>query len=119
MKNILVVDDEKDVRDVLEGMLHFLGYRVTTVPDGEKALNVTNGVFDLVITDLRMPKMDGKGLLRAIKLRSPHLPVVVVTGYGTREIRSEIEALGANGYLEKPFRIAEVRNLVENVIGIS
>ena len=117
MKRILVVDDERGVRDVLEGMLDFLGYQVTTASDGEEALNTVDGVFDLVITDLSMPKMDGRNLLKTIKLRSPHLAVIVVTG--TRGTRAEMEALGANGYLEKPFRIAEVRNLVENTLGTS
>ena len=113
------MDDERDVRDVLGRILDFLGYHVTAVPDGKKALKLADGGFDLVITDLNMPKMSGMKFLKAMKLRSPQLPVAVVTGYGSRETQAEVKALGAEGFLEKPFRIAEVKNLVEHTMGAS
>ncbi|MCK5380878.1 MAG: response regulator [Candidatus Latescibacteria bacterium] len=119
MKNILVVDDERDVREVLGDILDFLGYHVTAVPDGKKALKMAKGGFDLVITDLNMPKMGGKKLLKAIKLRAPQLPVAVVTGYGASETWAEVKAMGAEGFLEKPFRISEVKNLVEHTMEAS
>lgn len=119
MAKILIVDDESDVREMLRDMLEFLEYDVEAVPGGAEALEMIDGTFDLVITDMNMPEIGGKKLLTAIKLRAPELPVAVITGYGASETKAEVEAMGASGFLKKPFHIPEMENLVEEVLSPS
>jgi two-component system response regulator AtoC len=91
MKRMLVVDDEPKMRRVLEFMLRSMGHEFDQASDGKEALAaVESGHFDLVITDLRMPRMDGLELLRELRKRGDDVPVIVLTAYGT--IESAVEA---------------------------
>jgi len=72
--------------------------------------------FDLMITDLSMSRMDGRTLLKAVKRSRPFLPVVVITGFGVPDTPAEMDELGADGYLAKPFRIGEVEGLVRKLL---
>jgi len=103
-ETILVVDDDEDILNLIERHLSLKGYEVITAYDGEQALSLIDKVkFDLVITDLKMPKIDGMELLRRVKEKDPTVEVVILTGHGTME--SVIEALrdgGAFDYLQKP-----------------
>lgn len=101
---ILVVDDEEDILELIERHLSNKGYEVITAYDGEQALPLLDKLkFDLVITDLKMPRIDGMELLKRVKERDPNIEVVILTGHGTMD--SVIEALrdgGAFDYLQKP-----------------
>ena len=103
-ENILVVDDDEDILELIERHLSNKGYEVVTAYDGEQALPLLEKVkFDLVITDLKMPKIDGMEVLRRVKEKDPNIEVVILTGHGTMD--SVIEALrdgGAFDYLQKP-----------------
>lgn len=103
-ETILVVDDDEDILELIERHLSNKGYEVVTAYDGEQALPLLEKVkFDLVITDLKMPKIDGMEVLRRVKEKDPHIEVVILTGHGTMD--SVIEALrdgGAFDYLQKP-----------------
>jgi DNA-binding NtrC family response regulator len=103
-ETILIVDDDEDVLSLIEKHLTNKGFEVVTAYDGEQALALVERVdFDLVITDLKMPKIDGMEVLRRIKEKSPDTEVVILTGHGTMD--SAIEALregGAFDYLQKP-----------------
>ena len=80
MEKILVVDDEKSLREVMSIMLKRAGYEVTEASDGEQAIGQVNKeIYDLVITDLRMPRADGMDVLKAVKSSSPETVVLVVT----------------------------------------
>jgi two-component system response regulator PilR (NtrC family) len=117
MGNVLVVDDEKAVRDVLKAVLEKEGHRVTSACDGEQALQaVTSHPPDLVISDIRMPKLDGIKLLGEIRERDPDLPVILVTAYASSDSTIQAMRLGAYDYLTKPFRIDEVRLVVEKAL---
>jgi DNA-binding NtrC family response regulator len=108
-RTILLVDDEPKMRDVLGSALEGFGYRVHSAADGVAALTVLEQEeIDLVLTDLRMPRMTGRELLLAVHERAPQLPVVLMTAYG--DIRDAVEAMrvGAFDYLTKPFDIDEV-----------
>ncbi len=103
-ETILLVDDDEDILDLIERHLSHRGYEVLTAYDGEQAISLLDKIkFDLVITDLKMPKFDGMEVLRRAKEKDPNIEVVILTGHGTMD--SVVEALrdgGAFDYLQKP-----------------
>lgn len=107
---ILVVDDEKEIRDFLSKALTILGgFKVEVAADGEEALRrINEDKFDLVLTDLKMPKIDGLQLIKEISQKRPEILMVLMTGHGT--IDSAIEAMkeGASDYITKPLNIDEM-----------
>ena len=103
-QRILVVDDEKGVRDLLEAMLEKKGHDVTCLADAESALQaVEKEDPDLIITDLRLPGMAGEELVEMLKQKRPSLPVVVISGFGKTKDVVEVIKRGAENYLPKPF----------------
>lgn len=117
MEKILVVDDEPSLRDVLNIMLKKAGYATSTAADGEEALaQVNREIYDLVITDLKMPGMGGMEVLKAVKSTSPETVVLVVTAFGSAESAVEAMKLGAYDYLTKPFQIDEVQLIIRNAL---
>ena len=114
---ILVVDDERSMRDLLAIMLKREGYEVTTADGGEAALAALKGTgFDLVITDLRMRGMDGLGVLRAAKELDPQAVVLVVTAFASTETAVEAMKLGAYDYITKPFKLEEIRLIIAKAL---
>ena len=117
MGKILVVDDEQGMREFLTMLLEKQGHRVITAAEGEQALQlVAEQTPDLVISDLRMPKMDGIGLLAGIRDQHPHLPVILITAYASSDSTIQAMRLGADDYITKPFRIDEIRLVVEKAL---
>lgn len=116
-KQILVVDDEPNLRRVLSAQLARDGYEVHTAEDGEGALDLLKEHhIDLVITDLRMPKMDGMELLRRAVELDDELPIVMITAHGTVDNAVEALKTGAFDYITKPFDQAEVRAIVRKAL---
>lgn len=112
---ILVVDDEHFVRDLLEKILRRQGHDVRAAANAEAALQaVAAEVPDLVITDVVMPGIDGFELLRRLKAQHPSLKVIVLTGYARRQSISDFMLYGADGYLSKPFQVAELVQAVQS-----
>ncbi len=108
-RNVLVVDDESSMRHLLSVILHDHGYDARAVSDGEEALReLAARDYDLVLTDVRMPRMDGLALLRQIHARAPELTVIVMSAYGSHDAAIEAMKAGAYDYLSKPFRPDEV-----------
>jgi two-component system response regulator PilR (NtrC family) len=117
VEKILVVDDEKSLREVMSIMLKRAGYSVTEAADGEEAIGqVSRDIFDLVITDLRMPKADGMDVLKAVKSSSPDTVVLVVTAFATADSAVEAMKHGAYDYLTKPFQVDEVQFIIRNAL---
>lgn len=117
MEKILVVDDEQSLREVLSIMLKRAGYAVTAVADGEEAIEqVQKEIFDLVITDLRMPKVGGMEVLRAVKSASPETVVLIITAFATADSAVEAMKQGAYDYLTKPFQVDEVQLIIRNAL---
>jgi len=103
-KKILIVDDESEMRLALETTLQREGYRPETAADGEQAWGkIRSEPFDLIITDVKMPKMPGLELLRAVKQHSPATIVIMMTAYGDIDNAVEAMKVGAFDYLLKPF----------------
>jgi two-component system response regulator PilR (NtrC family) len=118
VNQILIVDDNPHMSNLLSDILDFFDYKAVGARDGEEALKtLTEKSFDMVITDLRMPRMDGMNLLRALKERFPALPVVVITGFGTDSSRSDALAAQADGFLAKPFKVEEIKELLKKHLG--
>lgn len=116
-KSILVIDDEESMRLALTEVLSRSGHLVDCVTNGYDALKkVQSSSFKLVITDVRMPKMDGLEVLQEIKKVSPQTPVIMITAYGT--IHSAVEAMkrGAVDYILKPFSFEELNAIVERAL---
>ncbi len=118
----MIVDDQRTTRMLVRSSLREIGYRFDTIEcsDGEEALQkLAEGQVRLVISDSQMPKLDGLGLLRAIRARSElkALPFIMLTGVGeVAAVKQAIDA-GVNGYVVKPFTLASLRKGVEAVIG--
>jgi len=114
---ILVIDDEKGLRDMLRQELGAEGYSVTSVESGTEALDLLKqSRFDLVISDIKMANMDGLQVLEAIKQVDPGIEVIMVTGYGTIESAVAAMKKGAYDFVQKPFTLDEMLNLVEKAL---
>jgi len=114
---VLVVDDEKSMRDLLSITLEKEGYEVLTAAGGEAAIEaLRRDTTDAVITDLRMPKVDGLQVLRAAKEISPDVAVIVITAVASTETAVEAMKLGAYDYITKPFKLDEVSLIVRNAL---
>ncbi|MFH1130629.1 MAG: sigma-54 dependent transcriptional regulator [Pseudomonadota bacterium] len=116
-KTILVADDEVNLRRVLSGILKRDGHRVVTANDGKEALSqLKKTKVNAVITDLRMPKMDGMELLRHIVAEHPDLPVIIVTAHGSVDNAVTAVKLGAFDYIEKPFEQEQIQQVIEKAL---
>ena len=114
---VLVVDDERDIRDGSERILTRKGYRVTTASNGEEALQrVEETRFAIVLLDLKMPGMDGLEVLRLIRESHPETLVIVITGYATIETAIEAMKRGAYDFMPKPFKPDQLRIVVDRAI---
>ena len=116
-ENILVVDDEPDMRDALTAALRREGLCISTAANGVEALEKVQGQsFDLIITDVRMPRMGGLALLQELKRTSPTQPVIMMTGYGRIEDAVEAMKAGAFDYLLKPFSLEDLKAVVTKAL---
>jgi response regulator RpfG family c-di-GMP phosphodiesterase len=111
---VLIVDDEKFIRDILADFLGMEGYVVRTAEDGQAALSELNlAHYDLVISDLKMPRMGGIELLEQIGTAAPNALTVIMTGFGTVETAIDAMKRGAYDYILKPFKVEEVIHVVQ------
>lgn len=121
MARVLVIDDDAQVRDLVEDALSQAGHTVVLTRDGREGLRVLqDGKFDLVITDIFMPDMEGIELLRRLRTEGRSVPVVVMSGGGIIEaetILSIATRLGARVTLEKPFGPADLAAAVARALG--
>ncbi|MEK7370388.1 MAG: Fis family transcriptional regulator [Candidatus Rokubacteria bacterium GWC2_70_24] len=114
---VLVVDDEKSMRELLAITLERQGYEVSVAEDGEVAIEaVRRDGFDVIITDLRMPNADGLQVLRAAKEHTPETVVIVITAVGSTETAVEAMKLGAYDYITKPFKLDEIHLIIRRAL---
>lgn len=114
---ILIAEDEKAQREILEGFLKKEGFLVEAVTDGREALKRLEGdFFDIVLLDYKMPEMDGLQTLRQIRKHFPDLPVVMMTAYGTVETAVASMKEGALDYLTKPINLEELLLILQKII---
>jgi two-component system response regulator PilR (NtrC family) len=117
MAHILVVDDEKSMREFLEIFLSKKGHLVDLAANGQEALNqVSEKEYDLVVTDLRMPGVDGMTVLEQTRKQWTDTQVIVITAYSTTETAIEAMKMGAYDYICKPFKISEVGAVIDRAL---
>ena len=119
-RHVMTVDDSKTMRDMVTYTLRGAGFQVSEAEDGQKALQMLRTTkVDLVITDLNMPKMDGVGLIRALRADPQHraVPILMLTTEGSPAKKAEGRSAGATGWLVKPFNPDKLVELVHRVCG--
>lgn len=114
---ILVADDEQSMREFLEIMLKKEGYKVTLASNGEEVIHlIENDLFDLVLLDIRMPKLDGITALKRIKAITPETIVIMITAYASADTAIRAMKEGAYDYITKPFKVDEIKLIVKNAL---
>lgn len=112
--SILVVDDERILRDMLYALLSREGYVVETAADGEDALKkMDRHQYDMIISDIKMPRMSGFDLLKAVKKKYPRTAVIMMTSFGDSYAVKDCLLLGADEYITKPFKNFEIKLVIE------
>ncbi|HXZ37575.1 MAG TPA: sigma-54 dependent transcriptional regulator [Thermodesulfobacteriota bacterium] len=120
MGKILVSDDELSMRQFLEILLKKEGHQVVCAGDGQEAwVRFQAEPFDLVISDIKMPKMDGLELLQKVKEQRPSLAVIMVTAYASPEDAIAAMKAGAYDYLTKPFKLEEIKSVIHNALELT
>jgi CheY-like chemotaxis protein len=115
-KHILIVDDSQDLTHVIADFLGMYGYRVSTARDGHDALECMNSEhIQVVVSDIHMPRMDGFTLMGEIKAKYPKVPIVLITGFSVSEAQKLAFDRGANAFVAKPFKLKELKSVIESV----
>ena len=115
---VLVVDDEASIRDLLAKTLALAEYDVDLAPDGRTALERLRMIpYDLLVTDLKMPGVDGLAVIREARRMKTDMPVIIITGFSTEASAIEAVNLGVSGYLTKPFRVPRVLAAAAKALG--
>jgi len=117
LKHLLLVEDEAPLRQAIAEQLGDRGYQVQQAESGEAALaHLADFAFDIIVTDLRLPGIDGSAVIEAAVARYPHIIAIVVTGFGT--VKDAVEAIkrGAWDFVSKPFQIDELLHVLDSAI---
>ncbi len=119
MTKVLLVDDEMELLQALSERLELRGFEVAVAHCGEKALAILEGSEpDLMVLDLRMPGIDGLGVLRSTRQICPKIQVIILTGHGTEKDRETAMRLGAFDYLQKPVDIEELVSVLKRAAAL-
>ena len=114
--SILIVDDEFGVRESLKMILKIY-YEIYTAANGEEALKIIKErKIDLITLDLRMPKLSGIETLQEIKKIDGEVPIIVITGFGTRKDEKDASLYGAAAFISKPFNTSELINMIDGIL---
>ena len=114
---ILVVDDEEALRTVLSSELKGEGYDVDTAADGDEAISVVqNKKFDLLLLDIKMPKVDGFEVFKFVKKSFPSIKVIMLTGFADLKNAIESKKLGAEDFVSKPYDLVDLLTTIERVL---
>lgn len=116
MKKVLVVDDTKNIRILLTKCLQMEGFEVVTAADGREALDMFKREdFDLAFLDIKMPNFSGTDVLKAVRDMGKTTPVIIITAYATIKNAVECTQMGAVAYLQKPFTLEKIRNVLSSL----
>jgi two-component system response regulator PilR (NtrC family) len=114
---LLVADDEQSMREFLDIMLKKEGYKVSLASNGEEVLKLAErDIFDLILMDIRMPKLDGIAVLKKIKALSPETIVIMITAYASADTAIRAMKEGAYDYVTKPFKVDEIKLIIRNAL---
>jgi DNA-binding response OmpR family regulator len=121
---ILIVDDDPGIQNALRANLSAAGHRTGVAGNGLHALQsiesslTESEPYDLLLTDLRLPGLSGVELIRDCRQLQPDLPVILMTAYGSEELRKKVSGLGKCEYLEKPFTLENLQRAIEELRGL-
>jgi two-component system response regulator PilR (NtrC family) len=116
-EKILAADDERSMREFLDIMLKREGYHVSLASNGEEVSKlIEKEIFDLILLDIRMPKMDGISVLKKIKAVSPETIVIMITAYASTDTAIQAMKEGAYDYVTKPFKVEEIKFIIKNAL---
>jgi len=116
-ERILVADDEQSMREFLDIMLKKEGYKVSLASHGEEVLKLAErDIFDLILMDIRMPKLDGISVLKKVKSLSPETIVIMITAYASADTAIKAMKEGAYDYVTKPFKVDEIKLIIKNAL---
>lgn len=117
VRRILVVDDSAAIREILSRILAMLGFEVGLAATGREGIaRFSERIYDLVLTDLRMPDMDGWALADHVKARSPRTPVVLITGESEETLAAAPSSRAVDLALRKPFQLQEIEHAIETLL---
>ncbi len=117
MVRTMILEDDEEMRSLLKDFFEEEGFEVASVSNGVDALGkLSEDHFDLVITDIRMPGLTGLDILPRIRRLKPVTPIIVMTAYGSDDVRRRSLERGATTYLEKPIRLSKLRTLIREVV---
>lgn len=117
MAKILIVDDERSIRNTLKDILEVESYQVDVVESGIEALDlIKENNYDVVFSDIKMPQMDGVELLQKIKVNNPEMPIIMISGHGTIETAVDCIKKGAYDFIEKPIDLNRLLIVVRNAL---
>jgi two-component system chemotaxis response regulator CheY len=118
MGNILAVDDSEPMRKMVELVLKSGGHQVTLANDGVEALQKFQaGKFDLIVTDINMPNMNGIELIKAVRAQHSDIPIVALTTESEDDMRKKGAEAGADGWVVKPFKPAQFLDIIRQILG--
>lgn len=118
-KKVLVIDDERNIRELIEEILSESGYQVVTAKNGQEGIDIfikERGQFDLAILDIIMPELDGKACFFEIKKVNPHIKVLLTSGFSKSNVKDELIKQGADAYISKPFNIDAFLKIVQRIL---
>jgi diguanylate cyclase (GGDEF)-like protein len=116
-EHVLIVDDNPDLRESLEALLNALGFKADTAPDGIEAIDkLKNGDYSFLLTDMKMPEMDGLELIQHVNADHPDISIIAMTGYSEGYRYVDVINAGASDFLKKPFDIEEFEAKARRVI---
>lgn len=116
-ENILIIDDEEFILQLSRDILIKSHYNVKTASDGKEGIKLLESdKFDLILTDIKMPNINGLDVIKHVRVTNKEIPIIVITGHGTLDIAIDSLRLGAQGFILKPFTAAEIRNAVTEAL---
>lgn len=120
-RNVLIADDDDDMRALMATTLRSDGYSVVEAHDGAELLEILRDALedprrrpDILVTDIKMPRLSGFGVLQALRRAQVRMPVILVTAFGDQSMHTVAKRLGAVGVLQKPFDVDDLRTVVLN-----
>ena len=120
MSHVLIVDDSRSIRELLGGVLSNAGFTVTSASDGQEGLDsARSGQFDLVITDINMPVMNGLDLLKSLRKLPDYTfkPILILSTEFSQEMKQQGKAAGATGWMVKPFDPVKLVDVIHRLLG--
>src|SRR4030042_6100256 len=116
-EKILIIDDEDFILQLSKDILTKSHYSVKTASDGKEGIKLLeDNKFDLILTDIKMPTINGLDVIRHVRVSNKEIPIIVITGHGTLDIAIDSLRLGAQGFILKPFTPAGLRNAVSEAL---